>query len=302
MKIRFLENLTICSYHHKVQKCEFVVRGAKPQDFIERSNIRGFTALFLDWGVIFGTIAFSVWANDWIVYLISVWIIGAFQYAIGEALFHEASHYNLFKTKKLNDYLEWLYAVPFFVDMTQYRKEHLDHHYKMGTKADHLVRDYNIHGLNKEKKNMFWMWFIKPVIGYAGFFYLRYAIQLNPLKSSIKFLIFYVPVISVFWYFDALHILLFYWFVPFVWSTACFFYWAEISEHYNAKSGSRSDLGFLKNFFHHNGGYHYIHHKYPTIPWYKLPEAHKALCPDHEDVSYGFLDTYRKLKKLDVRT
>ena len=273
-----------------------MVMQPKAQDFVQRSNLRGFAALIFDWGVIFGTIAFSVWMNDWIVYLISVWIIGAFQYAIGESLFHEASHFNLFKTKKLNDYLEWVYAVPFFVDMNQYRTEHLDHHYKMNTEADHIVRDYEVHGLNNPKKNLFWMWFIKPVIGYAGLFYLRYAIQLNPLKSSIKFAILWVPVISIFWYFDSLHLLVMYWFVPFLWSFASFFYWAEISEHFNTKTGSRSDIGFLKNLFHHNGGYHYIHHMYPTIPWYKLREAHDALTPYDSDISTGFIDTYHQMK------
>ncbi|MFQ5476228.1 MAG: fatty acid desaturase family protein [Nitrosopumilus sp.] len=268
-----------------------------PQSFVQRSNLRGFTALIFDWGVIFGTIAFSVWMNDWIVYLISVWIIGAFQYAIGESLFHEASHFNLFKTKKLNDYLEWVYAVPFFVDMNQYRTEHLDHHYKPGTKFDHIVRDYEIHGLNNPKQNLFWMWFIKPITGYAGLFYLRYAIQLNPLKSSIKFAILWVPIISIFWYFDSLHLLVMYWFVPFLWSFASFFYWAEISEHNNTKSCCRSDVGFLKNLFHHNGGYHYVHHMYPTIPWYKLREAHKALTPESIDVADGFIDVYRQMKK-----
>lgn len=269
----------------------------KPQDFVQRSNFRGFLALISDWGIIFGTVAFSIWMNDWIVYLISVWIIGAYQYAIGEALFHEASHYNLFKTKKLNDYLEWVYAVPFFVDMFQYRKEHTDHHYKMNTKDDHISRDYEYQGLNKPNRNIFWIWFIKPFTGYASLFYFRFSIKLNPLKSSIKFAIFWAPIISIFWYFDVLHILALYWVVPFVTTFTIFFYWAEIAEHYNTKSGSRSDLGLLKNLFHHNGGYHYIHHMYPTIPWYKLPEAHKALTPDNIDITHGFIDTYRHIKK-----
>ena len=98
------------------------------------------------------------------------------------------------------------------------------------------------------------------------------------------------------WYFDALNLLLFYWMVPFLWSFSCFYYWSEIGEHYNTKSGSRSDVRFLKNFFHHNGGYHYIHHKYPAIPWYRLPQAHKALGSENTDISHGFFDTYRQMK------
>jgi fatty acid desaturase len=34
---------------------------------------------------------------------------------------------------------------------------------------------------------------------------------------------------------------------------------------------------------------------YPPIPWYKLPEAHQALCADNPDISHGILDTYRQL-------
>ena len=270
---------------------------SRPQDFVERSNLRGITVLLFDWSVIFCVIGISIWINNWIVYLISVWVIGSFQYAIGESLLHEASHYNLFKTKKLNDYLEWIYAIPFFVDMTQYRSDHTAHHYKMNSKDDHLVEDYEIHGLNNPKKNVFWLWFIKPIVGYAGYFYLRFAIELNPIKSALKFLAFWAPVISLCWYFDVLHILALYWFVPFLWSFASFFYWTEISEHYNTKCGSRSDLGLLKNLFHHNGGYHYMHHQFPTIPWYNLPKAHKELCPKDVDIAYGFFDVYKQLKE-----
>ena len=270
---------------------------SRPQDFIERSNLRGSLVLFVDWGAIFGTIAISIWLDNWIVYLASIFVIGSFQFSIGEVLFHEASHYNLFKTKKLNDYLEFLYALPFFVDMNQYRFYHTNHHYKMNTEEDHLVEDYELHGLNKPKRNLLWLWFVKPVIGYAGYFYLRFVIELNPLKSVLKFLAFWTPVVLACWYFDMLDILILYWFVPFLWSFASFFYWSEISEHYNTKSGTRSDLGFLKNFFHHNAGYHYIHHQYPTIPWYRLPKAHKALCPEGTDISHGFFDTYRQMKK-----
>lgn len=268
-----------------------------PQDFVERSNFRGFLALILDWLSIFGVITISIWLDNWIVYLASVWVIGALQFSIGESLLHEASHYNLFKTKKLNDYLEFAYALPFFGDMHQYRSFHLDHHYKRNTDEDHIVEDYELRGLDKPGRNMFWLWFIKPIIGYAGYFYLRYIMSFKPFKSSMKFLAFWTPVILICWHFEILDVLLLYWFVPFLWSFTSFFHWSEVGKHYNAKSDTRSDVSFLKNFFHHNAGYHYIHHKYPTIPWYNLKKAHKALCPPEADISHGFLDTYRQMKK-----
>jgi fatty acid desaturase len=230
------------------------------------------------------------------VYLISVWAIGSFQYSIGESLLHEGSHYNLFKTKKLNDYLEFMYALPFFVDMHQYRHWHTNHHFKMNTEDDHIVEDYEILGLDEPERNMFWLWFIKPIIGYAGYFYVRFVIELNPRKSAAKFLSFWTIVFLTCWYFSVLDLLLLYWFVPFLWSFASFFYWSEVGEHYNTRTGTRSDLGFWKNLLHHNVGYHYIHHQYPSIPWYRLPDAHKALCPEDTDVSSGFFDTYKQMK------
>ena len=269
----------------------------RPQDFVQKSNLRGFLVLFLDWAALFGIVTLSIWINHWLVYLASVWIIGSLQFSIGESLFHEASHYNLFKTKKLNNFFEFAYALPFFVDITQYRYDHEGHHYHMNTNRDHIVEDYQIHGLNKPEKNMFWLWIIKPIIGYAGLFYLRFVIQLNPRKSATKFFTFWVIVVCLFWYFDLLHILLLYWFVPFLWSFSCFYYWSEVGEHFNTKTGTRSDVGFLKNFFHHNSGYHYIHHKYPTIPWYNLPKAHKSLCPEGTDITHSFFETYKQLKE-----
>ena len=268
----------------------------KPNDFVTRSNLRGAFALSLDWAIIAATISISVWLDNIFVYLMSVWVIGSFQFAIGESLLHEASHYNLFRTRKVNDYLEPLYALPFFVDMQQYRSWHNPHHNKLNSEEDHLVEDYDLHGLNKSDKNFFWLWFIKPITGYAGYFYLRFVIELNPRKSACKFLLFWAPVIVTCLYFNVFHLLILYWFVPFLWSFASFFYWSEIGEHYNTKTGTRTNVGLVKNLFHHNGGYHSIHHQYPTIPWYKLPQAHRTLYKSKVDVVDGFLDTYRHMK------
>ncbi|QLH02673.1 fatty acid desaturase [Nitrosopumilus cobalaminigenes] len=265
-----------------------------PQDFVERSDLRGFLALGRDWGAIIATILFSVWANNFFVYLASVWVIGTFQYAIGEVLLHEASHYNLFKSKKINEFSKIFYAFPFLVLMSAYRTEHRDHHYKMNTKFDHIVGDYEIIGLNNPKKNMFWIWFIKPIIGYSGYFFL-YDLRYTKIeKNHLQLIFFWIAIIGIFAYFDRLDILLYYWIIPLFWVFSTQRYWSEIAKHYNTKNTTRSDIGW-KNHIFHNAGYHFTHHKYPSIPWYKLSQAHNALCADSVDISSGFLDTYRKL-------
>ena len=60
--------------------------GARPKDFVERDGLRGALALLRDWGAILLVSALSVRANSLVVYALSVWAIGYFQFAIGEAL------------------------------------------------------------------------------------------------------------------------------------------------------------------------------------------------------------------------
>lgn len=275
----------------------------KPKDFVERNNLRGMVALFRDWAVIILVIAFSIWMDNLIVYALSVWIIGYFQYAIGESLLHEACHYNLFRKKKWNNNLEILYAFPFFITISQYRADHIKHHLQMGSKQDHLVSDYRNFGFFNSNKNIFWLWFVKPIIGYAGYYYISLNLRRLLSKDGIKIATFWIPITCIFWYFGNLHYLLLYWITPFALSYCPFLYWSEVQEHYNATSGTRSTVNFIANLVTHNNGYHLIHHRYPTIPWYRLREAHNTLDPKGIDISYGFFDTYRQLKgKANVPT
>ena len=84
------------------------------------------------------------------------------------------------------------------------------------------------------------------------------------------------------------------------WSFPIFQYWSEIEEHYNTLSGARSNVSFWDNFFKHNEGYHWIHHRYPTIPFYRLPEAHAFLTPSGTDISQGFFDSIVKCHVLKL--
>jgi fatty acid desaturase len=88
--------------------------------------------------------------------------------------------------------------------------------------------------------------------------------------------------------------LLLYWVVPMLWCYSSFFYWSEIEDHFNTNTGTRTNVGWT-NWLTHNNGFHSVHHKYPRIPWYRLREAHFALCADSSDISRGFLDTFRQI-------
>ncbi|HCV99471.1 MAG TPA: fatty acid desaturase, partial [Verrucomicrobiales bacterium] len=83
-----------------------------PKDFIERNTIRGLWAICRDWLIIAGAITASILADHWAVWLASVSIIGVMQFALAEAILHEASHYNLFQSRRLHHRLQFLYAWP----------------------------------------------------------------------------------------------------------------------------------------------------------------------------------------------
>jgi fatty acid desaturase len=276
---------------------------SKPSDFVERNNFKTFLTLFTDWGAIFLILAFSTWANNIVVYLIAIWTIGFLQLTIGDVLTHEASHYNLFQQKSWNDHLEFLYAYPCFLTVDVYRYYHLQHHKYVGKEGDYLVKDYKFFGLDRANNNLFFLLFLKPILGFSICYYLYELFRQLPhlnwrtLKNGFRLLSFWIVVIVAFYLSGHIDILLLYWFIPYVWCFHSYLYWSEVEEHYNTQSGIRSKLNPLSNFLTHNRGYHHIHHWYPSIPWYKLPEAHQALFPsDITDISYGLLDTYKQLE------
>lgn len=271
--------------------------------FSHKSTIKGLAILVFDWAMIFVIIAASHAINNFFVYIISVWMIGFFQFAIGEVLLHEAAHNNLFANKKLNSLLGVFYTLPFFQVFSSYKDEHMQHHHYFGDpERDHILADYKSHGFFKEKRSIFWLWFIKPVIGYAGYFYFKNTICVLFKKHPIILSTFWGAVFALCYFFDGIGMLLFYWFVPLLWSFASILYWSDVSDHYNTVSGTRSGLGRLKNFLHHNNGYHALHHKFPAIPWLELARAYPVMREENPeigvDVSHGFLETYRQLKAV----
>jgi fatty acid desaturase len=273
---------------------------ARPQDFLERSPWRGAAALVRDWAAIVAVAALSVRADSAWVYLVCAWVIGAFQFAIGESLLHEAAHGMLFPRKKLNEWLEPLYALPFFRTVEEFRGEHMHHHAHTGEPDDALMKDYDELGLRRPGRSWFWIWFVRPVIGYAGLYFIR-SIELRPARHVLKIAAFWAVAVSAFALAGRLHWLVLYWLVPFFWCHYSFLYWSEIQDHFMTHGGTRSNVGWLLNAIQHNNGFHAAHHRYPAIPWHRLPEAHAALCgDDRRDDATSFIDTYRHLRRASA--
>jgi fatty acid desaturase len=263
------------------------------------SDWRGAAALARDWGAIAALAWLGRRVPGPLAYVAIVWLIGAFQFAIGECLLHEASHYNLFRTRSWNDRLEFLYALPFFMTLAQFREEHLAHHRDVGTPQDELLADYRLLGLERPDANMFWIWFVKPLTGFAGYFYLT-KLSLRPWKCGLKLALFWGAVAAAALHFGALRVVALYWLVPLWWCHTSYLYWSEIQDHFGTRAGTRSIVGRLNNRLFHNNGYHAAHHARPGVPWYRLPDEHRDYVASGKhhprDLSSGFLDTYRQLR------
>ena len=269
---------------------------ANPKEFIERNTLRGLRAVCRDWLVIAGAISLSIYIEHWAVWVASVWVIGIMQFALAEAVLHEASHYNLFRSRHLHHRLQFLYAWPFMQTMNDYQAEHLAHHKYLMTERDQTSVDYKMYGLAKREPNLFFIWFIKPFTFYPTWHYLRHGNAALDRANWLPLALFWIAVGGLFVALGQAQYFLLYWIVPLLWVYPILNYWSEIEEHYNTSDGSRSNLSRVINFLTHNEGYHTVHHRYPTIPFYNLPKAHAAFVGDESDISRGFLDTYRQLQ------
>lgn len=284
---------------------------AKPIDFVERNNLKGIMAITRDWLAIVLIIAFSIWADNIFVYFISIWLIGAFQLALGESLVHEAIHLNLFAEKSWHEKLQFIYAYPFLRTVYSYKEHHFSHHKDLWGEGDYIPENYEFLGLNKPRKNLFLILVIQPLLGFSACYLLvetLYNFNFKKLRknkklltSTIQLVLFWVIVVSVFYLSGYLHLLLLYWFVPLFWCYSGYSLFSEVEEHFNTLSGTRSNIDPFFNFLFHNGGYHYVHHICPTIPWYKLPEAHDALSVNNPDIlldiSHNVWETYRQFQE-----
>ena len=278
------------------------------KNYLGKSDLRGMLALTKNWVIIIATIAFSMYANNIFVYLLSVMVIGMFQYALGETLMHEASHNNLFRTKKLNETLQVFFGWPFLVTTEEYRKQHFGHHAHLGkVNKDHVEDDYILFGLRDKNISPIWLWFGRPLLGIPGALYIKVLFTTHKRNDETGFDVMQFPLI-IFWLlvivlsivFGVVDLLFLYWIIPLYWGYCAFLYWNEITEHYETQSGTRSTISSVYNWIFHNQGYHAIHHRYPSIPWFRLKAAYNHFSENDSsikgDISAGFWHTFMQIK------
>jgi fatty acid desaturase len=109
------------------------------------SDAAGWWAVVSIWAVILATFAALALVPTGWMFALAVFILGGRQLALA-ILMHEASHYTLFRTRRLNDFAgDWLGGRYIWLDVKRYRVHHTLHHAKTGTEGDpdaSLVRPF----------------------------------------------------------------------------------------------------------------------------------------------------------------
>lgn len=272
--------------------------------FGQRSSWRGWVAVARD--LIFLGVAFfiaSQWGHHWWISVLLIWFIGMLQFAMGESLLHEASHGNLFKEKLPNLIIGNLIAYSIFTTLDEWREEHLVHHGYLLSEQDHLTQDYIDYKLYDGLHPSI-IWIVRPLMGVIG---IKWAIsELTGIFRHREVLLFYSVLLLFCWWNNSLFFFFVYWIIPLIWAYASVLYWSEITDHYLAKSATRTNTSFFWNFMFHNGGYHWVHHEYPYIPFYLLKKATKELQPKDPPVDqttgwwgmyFLMLENYKQSKR-----
>lgn len=267
------------------------------QQFGKPSTWRGFLVLFRD--LTFLLLAFGVayqWGEHWSVSILLIWFIGALQFAMGESLLHEASHGNLFKEKQLNRFFGNLIAYSIFTTLEEWRAEHQIHHGYLLSEEDHLTQDYIDYQLYNNLHPAL-IWIVRPIFGRIGLDWA--SSELKGFFRHKEVFLFYTFLLLFCWWTNSLSFFLIYWIIPLIWTYPAVLYWSEITDHYLANAVTRSNTSFFWNFMFHNGGYHWIHHEYPYIPWYLLKKADQELRPVDQvlDRTTGWWGMYQIMLK-----
>ncbi|PPR62116.1 MAG: hypothetical protein CFH10_00927 [Alphaproteobacteria bacterium MarineAlpha4_Bin2] len=280
-----------------------------PPDVIKRLTridpVRALLGVFETIGLIVVSIVLALyWWTPWAIIPAMV-VIAARQQACF-VLAHDAAHYRLFRSRRLNDLVGRLLAAPVGLSMHTYRVLHRLHHnhlyedrdpdiplvagYPRGRKylAKKLVSD--LFGLNAWKT--YFYFFGAPMINDDAEAVNRPLDDTSPeLRRAARrdrwtVLAFHLvaPVCAGFFGYLLEYLLL--WIIPMVTIQQPLLRYRAICEH-GAVSDTASPLfasrtNFAPRWLHwwmfpHNVNYHIEHHLYPSIPFYNLPECHREM-------------------------
>lgn len=262
----------------------------------------------LDWLTIFLVIYYAELAENIIVSMLAILIIGSRMHALG-VIAHDLVHYRYLNNRKLSDLLGNLFICwPLFFSLEGYRAQHLRHHSKLNTNEDpDLVRRKNHPDWTFPMRGtQLLLMILKDLLGFNLYQYIvkifvvkknakKLKIEKLPKSYYVKMGFFYFLLAILLYSFSVESLFLIYWLIPIATSLKLIKRIRAIAEHFAIPKGDYLEITRttipqgVENYFigAHDVGYHLEHHRYPSIPFYNLKEFHDY-AKEHEDTrSWG---------------
>ena len=275
------------------------------------SDLKGLLAVATTWLMIGGAFALVAWRPTVWTILIALVILGGRHLALA-ILMHDASHYSLFKTRALNDFVgSWLCASPTWQHLTRYREHHMAHHKWAGSEKDpdaDLVAAFPTSPASLTRK------LVRDVTGISGlkrlyglvlmdFGYIKYTVSSNVVRlpqqgrttsgiaalgarNMIGVVLTNAALFGVLalvgkpW----LYLL---WVAAYLTTFSAFIRIRSIAEHACTASGldpflntrtTEANVIARLTVAPHRVNYHLEHHLLMTVPYFNLPRLHRLLA------------------------
>lgn len=274
--------------------------------FSRKNTARWLLNVATDWGIIIGTFLAAAFFDTWFGYLVALLVIGTRQHALG-VLGHDGAHWLIARNRFLNDWLAILFCYwPFFGSLDGFREYHYKHHRYLGTPQDpelqdkywsaptwdlpissgrilsHIFLDLSGLGILFYKRRVFWHMMrnrqrrgaLHSLDMFLSFW------KKGSRTRSFGLVLFWCGVLSVFWAYNILWVVAL-WVVAMVTSFLMSFKMRVLTEHLGTLGTHRFSYPLWYAFFFlpRNIGFHYEHHRYPSIPLWNLPKLRVVLDP-----------------------
>lgn len=248
-----------------------------------RSLFPWLTDAVIDWLGISAALGAVQLCPHWYTVFAAVLIVGNRQHALA-ILGHDGTHYTLSHKAVLNDFLTNLFCFwPLGLTVSGYRALHYAHHRHTGTGDDPELG-------HKRLRAPQWDLPAKPrtVLRYAlmdlaGYSFADYTIIVRFAKPQrgreyLPLALFHMIAAGLL-IGSGLWVAAVLWYASLVTSFMMFFRLRLWLEHQGTDDTQRLALTRLQGAIlaPHNAWHHWEHHKYPTIPYHRLPEARRRM-------------------------
>jgi fatty acid desaturase len=284
------------------------------RDLLQRLSTRAPLRLLLhtlaEWLLIAALMMTATHAEHAAVSALCILLIAGRQHAL-LILMHEYAHHQFSRKRAwLNDMLgDALAALPFFLTVHGFRRNHMPHHRHVKTEADtNWVSALTVSRYQFPKtRAQTYAEMAKHALGWYTFKELKHyavdagmAVDLPPAVRRFR-IAHAILILALVAYFDLWWTVLLYWIVPLTTVLVGILYVRDVSEHFGMPSegiaGARTMLGNRVErlfFCPHGINFHTEHHLYPSVPFHHLESLHEALRKDdyyrlHAVIAQGYL-------------